>query len=143
MPKKIARDIARQVRELGEEVIREGVRQPLEMAKEVGRQVFGLPRRWGEEGRENQISTQMAQEKEKERRKNLALARKRIKELTPESKEPPKEVPGEIERQRSLAKEAEKKKPAPEVGKKRKVPLGVKIKTKKSRAELGEWRQTG
>lgn len=116
MPKKIARDIARQVKQLGEEVVEEFKDLPGGMAKEVRKQVFGLPRGWGEEGRENQISIQMVQEKEEERRKNLTFARKRIKQLTPKPVQPkPKEVPEEIERQKELAKEAERMKEAPKV----------------------------
>lgn len=114
MPKKIPKKIARDLAKLGEEVIKEGARQPIEMAKIAGRQIGMLPG-WGEES-ESQLSTRLIQEKKEEEERDLAFARKRIKEMTPAPSQPePKGVPEKVKRQRELAKEAEKKKGVPKV----------------------------
>lgn len=134
IPKKIARDLAR----LGEEVIKEGMRQPTEMVKTAGEQIGILPRGWGEKP-EPQISTQMIEEKEEERRKKLKMARRRIKELKTKPLQPEQEVPKEkIERQRELAEEAEKKKEVPKVpGRKRRgsALLSLRVKKRKGTGE--------
>jgi len=130
MPKKIARDIARQVKQLGEEVIKEGARQPVELLKTAGKQI--LPRGWGEGESETKLSTRMMQEKEEERREKLTMARRRIKEMTPKPRQPePEEAPEEIERQRRLAEKTEKVKPLEEPGAKK--PRGLLLRVKQRR----------
>jgi len=130
MPKKIARDIARQVKQLGEEVIKEGARQPVELLKTAGKQI--LPRGWGEEERETQLSTRLIQEKKEREEKDLAFAKKRIKQLTPAPSQPePEEVTEETERQRRLAEKAEKVKPLEEPGAKK--PRGLPLRVKQRR----------
>jgi len=114
MPKKIARDIARQVKQLGEEVVEEFKDLPGGMAREAGKQIGMLPG-WGEKS-ESQLSTRLIQEKEEERRRKLMKARKRIKEMAPAPSQPePEEAPEEIKRQKELVKRAEEKKEVPKV----------------------------
>ena len=140
MPKKIAKDITRQVKQLSEEVIKEGVRQPGEMLRTAGEQIGMLPRGWGEEKGESALSTRMRQEKKEEEERDLAFARKRIKEMTPAPGRPEPEVPQEeVKRQRELAEEAEKKKEVPRVpGKKPRgsALLSLRIKKRRGTGEI-------
>lgn len=134
MPKRIAQDIARQVKQLGEEIVEEFKDLPGGMAREVGKQIGILPRGWGEKS-EAQLSTRLIQEKKEEEEKELAFARKRIKELSPQPSQPkPEEAPEEIKRQKELTKEAERKKEAPKVpGKKPRGSALLSLRVKKHR----------
>ena len=144
MPKKIPRDIAKQLRGLGEEVIKEGARQPVEMAKIAGEQTGFMPRNWGEKPKEAGVA-QAAQKKEKElekeieRKKKLAHWRRRQKELEAKRVQPKTEALSEeeIEKQKELAKEKEKKKPLkePETKKPRGLLLGVQRRREKAQPE--------
>lgn len=134
MPKKIPKKIARDLAKLGEEIIKEGARQPVEMAKIAGEQIGVLPKGWGEE-KDTQLSDRMVQEKREEEEKALAFARRRIKEMTPKPRQPePEEAPEEIEKQKELAEEAERKKEVPEVpGKKPRGSALLSLRVKKRR----------
>ncbi|MBU3957174.1 hypothetical protein KKI19_02810 [Patescibacteria group bacterium] len=134
MPKKIARDIARQVKQLGEEIVEEAKELPGGMVRAAGEQIGILPRGWGEES-EAQLSTRLIQEKKEEEEKELAFARKRIKELSPQPSQPkPEEAPEEIKRQKELTKEAERKKEVPKVpGKKPRGSALLSLRVKKHR----------
>lgn len=135
MPKKIAQDIVRQVKQLGEEVVEEAKELPGGVVRTAGEQIGMLPRGWGKEEQETQLSTRLIQEKKEEEEKELAFARKRIKELSPQPSQPkPEEAPEEIKRQKELTKEAERKREAPKVtGKKPRGSALLSLRVKKHR----------
>ena len=135
MPKKIPKKIARDLAKLGEEVIKEVGRQPAELVRTVGEQLGFMPRDWGEREQKKGITPQKVKDKEEKRRKELAMARKRIRELTSKPRQPEPEVTEEqIEEQKRLAKEAEKRKEVPEVpGKKQRGSALLSLRMKKRR----------
>jgi len=135
MPKKIARDIARQVKQLGEEVVGEFKDLPGGIARETGKQMGMLPRGWGEESTP-QISIEEVQKREEEKKKELARWREKKRELEARRKlTEPEKTPEEVERQRRVAEEAKKMKPLeePEAKKPRGLPLGAKRRVEKHR----------
>lgn len=105
--------MARDLAQLGEEVLRESVRQPGEMAKRVGEQLGMMPRDWGNE--EVGVTPALVREKEEKRRKDLALARRRMQELV-SSPHPvkPEMTEEEKAKQKALVEEAKKEKPLKE-----------------------------
>ncbi len=135
MPKKIPQQVARDLARLGEEVIKETVRQPAELVRTVGEQLGFMPRNWGEREQKKGITPQIVKDKEEERRKELTMARRRIKELMPKPYHPKPEVTEEqIEEQKRLTKEAEEKKEVPEVpGKKQRGSALLSLRRKKHR----------
>lgn len=139
MPKKIARDIARQVRDLSEEVIKEGIKQPVELLKTAGEQLGVLPKAWGE-NLEPKISERDIKQREEKRKKELAFWQQRQRELTARPKVEPEITQEEIEerkKQKKLAQEAEKRKPLeePQTKKPRGLFFGAQQRIEKAQPE--------
>ncbi len=136
MPKKLPKQVARDLARLGEEVVKETVRQPVELAKMAGEQIGVMPKDWGKEGAAP-VTPKAVEKKEARRQKELAMARRRMRELTslPRPIEP--EVSEEErERQKELAREEEKPKPLEEPPTKR--PRGTALISQKRRSEAAQ-----
>lgn len=134
--------MARDLAQLGEEVIKESVRQPGEMVKRVGEQLGVMPRDWGERG--TKVTPTVVREKEEKRRKDLVLTRKRMRELiSPPHPVEPEMTEEEMAKRKALAEEAEKKKPLAEpiTKKPRGLLLGVRRRKESSQPETGVGRR--
>jgi hypothetical protein len=151
MPKKITRDVARQLREMSEEVIKEGARQPVRLVETMGKQIGFLPANWGE-SLETPVSSQaMAEKKKKEgekKAKELKFWRERKRELVTKGQARPEtteEEFEEMEKRKKEAEEAERMKPLEEpAGKKpRGMFLGAKRRQEKAQPEMAGRRHSG
>jgi len=134
--------MVRDLAQLGEEVIKETIQQPREMAKRVGEQFGVMPRDWGEEG--TQITPAVVREKEEKRRKDLVSTRRRMRELiSPPHPVEPEVTEEEMAKREALAEEAEKKKPLakPITKKPRGLLLGVRRRKESSQPETGVGRR--
>ncbi|MCJ7792699.1 MAG: hypothetical protein MUP45_01870 [Candidatus Marinimicrobia bacterium] len=140
--KKITQQMARDLAHLGEEVVKETVRQPVEMAKRVGEQLGVMPRDWGE--KKPSMAPSLVRKKEEKRRKDLVLTRRRMRELiSPPHSVEPEMTEEEMTKRKALAEEAEKKKPLAEpiTKKPRGLLLGVRRRKESSQPETGVGRR--
>lgn len=151
MPKKITRDVARQLRDLSEEVIKEGVSQPVKLVETMGKQIGFLPAGWGE-GLETPVSSQeMTERRKKEgekKTKELRFWRERKRELVTKGQVRPemtKEEFEEMEKRKKEAEEAERMKPLeePVTKKPRGMLLGAKRRQEKAQPEMAGRRHSG
>jgi hypothetical protein len=141
MMKKIPQQVARDLAQMGEEVIKETVRQPGEMARRVGEQLGMMPQDWG---KEEKLTPVVTQKKEEKRRKDLAMTRRRLQELSsPPLPVEPERTEEETAKQEALAEEAEKKKPLtePVTKKPRGALFGIKRRKESSQPETGVGRR--
>ncbi len=138
MPKTIPKKLARDLAQLGEEVIKETAQQPVELAKTVGEQIGVMPKGWGEE--EARLAPEAAREKEEERKKGLALARRRIEELKRKPEPKPKIPEEEREKEKQkMVEEAEKRREVPEVPTRKKrgsALLSLRVKKRRGTGEI-------
>ncbi len=122
MPK-VARDLARQAaqqaRDLGEEILREGLEQPGKILETAAKQIGILPKGWGENlgplVSQEAIGKKRSEVEEKQE-KELAFWRQRKRELASRPREAviSREEIEKQEKQKGLMESAEKEKPLPE-----------------------------
>ncbi|HUV43087.1 MAG TPA: hypothetical protein VMY36_04285 [Patescibacteria group bacterium] len=115
----LARQAAQQARDLGEEILKEGLKQPGKILETAAKQIGILPKGWGE-NLEPSVSQEVIRKKktesEKKQEKELAFWRQRKRDLASRPREAviSQEEIEKQEKQKELIETAKKEKPLPE-----------------------------